>query len=605
MTGVAITSTPTLDSDDDGTADTYRRGDAIDVTVTWDRDVKWDVSAEANSAIVAQLSLGTATRVLPLVTGGAASGTARSLTFRHTVTQDDADSDGVALKKIGGDAVVALANGAALKDAREGAGDVDAALAFAGLDTAAQAGHKVDGSLASDDVAPTVESASVNGATLTMTFDETLGAAANLANDAFTVKRTRHNGAVAVGGPEHDGGAGRQPCATLTLTLAEAVASTDRDVKVSYTAPDAGTDNRIVDLAGNAAASFADRAVANATPGPAAPAACALFRPAACRPSGALHADRDGVDRLTVSYTDQDSGNINFVRTGAIGINGLGIGLTVPHIGAYDVRHWAAADTDYWVAVSEGSRTNSWSPWKHVRTLPGAPSATGVTVTSEPGADETYAIGEAIELTATFNKVVTVTTAGDPVEGPRIAFTLGTETKHAAYDSGSGTPSLVFRYTVAEGDAAADGIAVAADALALNGGAIADSEGTAAALAHAALAAQSGHKVETVRPTVESASVNGTALTVTFDETLGAAASLVERRLHGEADPGRNRGGGGPEHDRGAGGQRQDADAHPGGRAGRDRHGRQGELRAAGGGQRQRARRRLRATRRRASPTGR
>ena len=150
-----------------------------------------------------------------------------------------------------------------------------------------------------------------------------------------------------------------------------------------------------------------------------------------------------------------------------------------------------------------------------------------MTVTSDPGADATYAIGEVIALTATFNKPMTVTTAGDPVAGPRIAFTLGTETRHAVYASGSGTPALAFRYTVAEGDADADGIAVAADALALNGGTIADGDGNAAALAHAALAAQSGHKVETVRPTVESASVNGATLTVTFDETLGAAASLA------------------------------------------------------------------------------
>ena len=73
---------------------------------------------------------------------------------------------------------------------------------------------------------------------------------------------------------------------------------------------------------------------------------------------------------------------------------------------------------------------------------------------------------------------MTVTTAGDPVAGPRIPFTLGTETRHAVYASGNGTRALAFHYTVAEGDADADGIEVAANALALNGGTIVDS-GTA------------------------------------------------------------------------------------------------------------------------------
>ena len=62
------------------------------------------------------------------------------------------------------------------------------------------------------------------------------------------------------------------------------------------------------------------------------------------------------------------------------------------------------ADTDYWVRVQEGEAVNGvlvlhTSAWKHVRTLPGR----GVTVTSDPGTDATYAIGEVIALTATFD----------------------------------------------------------------------------------------------------------------------------------------------------------------------------------------------------------
>ena len=110
---------------------------------------------------------------------------------------------------------------------------------------------------------------------------------------------------------------------------------------------------------------------------------------------------------------------------------------------------------------------------------------------------------------------------------PRIPFTLGTATKHAAYHSGSGTTALVFRYTVAAGDADSDGITVAQNALALNGGTIDDGSSNAATLDHAALAASADHTVDTVRPTLSSAAVSGTALTLTFSEALGAASSLA------------------------------------------------------------------------------
>ena len=201
---------------------------------------------------------------------------------------------------------------------------------------------------------------------------------------------------------------------TVTLTLAAAVTATDTAVKVSYAVPTTGSDNKLVDAAGNPAAAFTDSAVTNAT----------------------------------------------------------------------------------------------------------SPVVTAVAVSSSG----TYAIGDTIDLKATFNVAVTVTTTGGT---PRIPFTLGTATKHAAYHSGSGTTALVFRYTVAANDADSDGIAVAQNALELNGGTIADASSNDATLDHAALAASTDHKVDGVRPTLSSASVSGTELTLTFSEALGAAASLA------------------------------------------------------------------------------
>jgi hypothetical protein len=44
---------------------------------------------------------------------------------------------------------------------------------------------------------------------------------------------------------------------------------------------------------------------------------------------------------------------------------------------------------------------------------------------------------------------------------PRLVLTIGSTTQYATYQSGTGTSTLVFRYTVQAGDLDSDGIAVA------------------------------------------------------------------------------------------------------------------------------------------------
>ena len=121
---------------------------------------------------------------------------------------------------------------------------------------------RVDVGLSSDTTAPTAEGATVDGATLVIAFDEALAAAANLANGAFAVKKTPS------GGPETTVALAGSPAisgAAVTLTLATAVVSTDAGVRVSYTRPTTGTDNRLEDANGNEVADFADLAVTNDT----------------------------------------------------------------------------------------------------------------------------------------------------------------------------------------------------------------------------------------------------------------------------------------------------------------------------------------------------
>ena len=100
---------------------------------------------------------------------------------------------------------------------------------------------------------------------------------------------------------------------------------------------------------------------------------------------------------------------------------------------------------------------------------------------------------------------------------------------------------MVFSYTVTGDDIDTDGIAIGADKLTLNGGTIKDGADNDADLTHAAVAADSGHKVEgsdTTAPTVSSVAITsdpgdddsyglGDAIqvTVTFSEDVTVAGA--------------------------------------------------------------------------------
>ena len=125
---------------------------------------------------------------------------------------------------------------------------------------------------------------------------------------------------------------------------------------------------------------------------------------------------------------------------------------------------------------------------------PTVPTIESVAVTSDPGEDGGYAIGDAIPVRVTFSEAVTVTGI------PQLTLDVGGQNRTAEYSEGSTTTHLLFTYTVPSGDEDTDGIAVVANGLALNGGAIRAGSANAT-LTHAALQA-SDHKVDGVAPTV-------------------------------------------------------------------------------------------------------
>ena len=152
----------------------------------------------------------------------------------------------------------------------------------------------------------------------------------------------------------------------------------------------------------------------------------------------------------------------------------------------------------------------------------GAPSVSMVALTSDPGPDAIYALGDEIEATVRFDKSVTVTGT------PQLGLTVGSHVRPATHSGGAGDV-LTFSYQVVEGDSDTDGVSIAADSLS---GTIRDSANLAAGLTHAEVEDDAGHRVDAVRPLLQGAVVDGKVLDLTYDEALLGNLSTTEAQFH-------------------------------------------------------------------------
>lgn len=96
--------------------------------------------------------------------------------------------------------------------------------------------------------------------------------------------------------------------------------------------------------------------------------------------------------------------------------------------------------------------------------------------------DQNYVTGTDVDFTVNYSENVTVTGL------PRIALDVGGSTLYATYSSGSGSTSLIFRYTVGAGDLDDNGIAFASTLVDLNSGTIVDGVGLNGLLEFTAIA---------------------------------------------------------------------------------------------------------------------
>ena len=167
----------------------------------------------------------------------------------------------------------------------------------------------------------------------------------------------------------------------------------------------------------------------------------------------------------------------------------------------------------------------AWTAPAHAQTDNMPPAIRYISIDSSAGTDDTYAIGDKIEMLVAFDRVVAVTGT------PELEVDIGGAGKAFAYDSivSATTSELAFAYTVAAGDADTDGISVAANKLTLPGGAtiMGTLSGTAAILTHAAVTARTGHKVDGVRPALDSLSASTTAphVTLIYSEDLDTGST--------------------------------------------------------------------------------
>ena len=429
----------------------------------------------------------------------------------------------------------------------------------AGNEVASFTSHAVTNAIG-DTAAPTFSSAAVDGEVLTLTFNELLNWTSVPAPGAFHVTVTPAGGATGARRNVADEGV-HIVGSTVELTLASAVANGDT-VKVRYTKPTGEGASPLEDPAGNDVATFADKTVTNNTGGGASGTAGPGFRSASVSGNKLKMTFDEPLDEgstppggsFRVTTTPEGGANGNGPRqrrsaqgpggiggTGTASVDGATVTVTLDRAVAPGARLTVSYVPPGENALRDpaGKAAAPFSRQPATNVAP-APAVTGVAVVSDPGDDDTYGLGETIRVRLTFGEAVTVDTAGGtPRMKIRMNLTWGE--KWAAYEGGSGTNALTFAYTVRPVNATPHGVAVLANTLELDGGAIASAAtGTAANLAHAGLGHDPEHKVDyRLSPPAADAAPAVTGVAVVSDpgddDTYGAGEAIRVRLTFGEA----------------------------------------------------------------------
>ena len=166
------------------------------------------------------------------------------------------------------------------------------------------------------------------------------------------------------------------------------------------------------------------------------------------------------------------------------GQTGIRVSYTVPTgTGATPIQDTAGNDADSFNNRQVSNNTGDTT----------GPAVETVSITSNAGSDATYATGETIQATVTFDETVVVTGR------PRLALKVGGRDRTADYQSVRGG-AVRFEHQVVAGDSDPDGVSIEANRLSRGGGTIRDGSQNDALLEHDALADNTQHKVDGVAP---------------------------------------------------------------------------------------------------------
>ena len=498
ITGVALTSDP-------GADETYAIGESVEATVTFSDPV--DVTGTPQLQVR-----------LTDAGGGATPKNAGCAAATNTVTMVCAYEVEVGVDGEGGIAIAT--NSVSLNSGTiraTGSTTVNAGLTHDAVVTV-QAGHRVDG------IRPTLSTAetSRDGTQVLLTFSERLGSAVD-----GTVTVTV--GGTAIG------------TSSVSLELSGAVVTipvpTADTVATGETVTVALAADAVTDVAGNGNLARAATAVGNTVPA----------APGAPRNLSASTTSTTTPGSIRLSFgTAVGADRYEFRARPTGGSWGAWTPVTQEVTPASETHSFAAGltpGTTYTLEVQGVNRVGAGPASNQATgTAAAAVEITGVALTSDPGTDQTYGIGENVFATLTFSRPVTIPT--DVTARPRLELDFNGTGKAAACPAVTQGTEVTCAYQVAVGDTAPTGIALRANTLTPNGARFQLGSGSTAnttyavPLAHRARAAQAGHKVDGVRPTLSTAetSPDGTQVLLTFSEEIHTVtASAITVTVDGTA----------------------------------------------------------------------
>ncbi|MDF3864842.1 DUF4347 domain-containing protein [Pseudomonas denitrificans (nom. rej.)] len=464
---------------------TYKAGDTITLTVSFDRSVTVDTTGGTPSL---QLETGLVDRQATYVAGSGSN----VLIFSYVVQAGDISAD------LDVSSSVALSlNGASIRNSTSG--DI-ANLQVATPGSAGSLGANKD--IVIDGVAPSVSSVSVPGNGTYIT-GQNLDFVVNFSESMLvdTSGGTPYlDVALDTGGTVRAQYLSGSGTSALTFRLMAASGQLDSNgVNLGSSLQLGG--GSITDIAGNATNTSLNNvgSTAGVLIDAVAPAATSIGR-----------ADVTPNNGSTLNYTVTFSEAVSGVDTSDFTLNSTGSAVgTISSIVQIDARTYrvqvsaVSGDGTLRLDVRNGATINdsagnllSGSLQGEVYTVDH--SAPQVASTSVP-ANGDYKAGDVLSFTVNANEAVQVNTTGGT---PRLALDIGGQTVYANYVSGSGGSALVFQYSVQAGDNDADGISVLS--LQSNGGSLRDAAGNDLQLALHGVADSSRVLVDTLAPTVTS-----------------------------------------------------------------------------------------------------